>query len=120
MAPAPDLLFLSVAGSLAIFACCQVPNLISELIATFAVNRAPFWLLLAALASGQLLFNRRLSAALAMVSARGRGGCPGFRLHRGTQDAFQSGGCCTCPGRFGVVALAAVAMGLCRCWRFWQ
>ena len=34
---------------------------IRELIATFALDRAPFWLLLAALAAGQLLFNRDLS-----------------------------------------------------------
>jgi len=53
--------YLAVAGSLAIL---HVLPGVSSLIyhaTTFALDRAPFWLLLIALAGGQLLFNRDLS-----------------------------------------------------------
>jgi len=53
--------YLSVAGLLAIIRVMPGTERIRELIATFALDRAPFWLLLAALAGGQLLFNQTLS-----------------------------------------------------------
>jgi hypothetical protein len=53
--------FLAVAGSLAIIRVMPGTEWIRNQIATFALDRAPFWLLLAALAGGQLLFNRDLS-----------------------------------------------------------
>ena len=54
--------FLGVAGTLAILRV--IPGLMGPVqnMATFALNRAPFWLLLTALAGGQLVFNRSLSA----------------------------------------------------------
>jgi hypothetical protein len=54
-------LFLALAGSLAIIRVIPGTEPLRELIATFALDRAPFWLLLAALATAQLLFNRDLS-----------------------------------------------------------
>ena len=53
--------YLSVAGLLAIVRVMPGTDRARELVATFALDRAPFWLLLAALTAGQLLFNRDLS-----------------------------------------------------------
>ena len=53
--------YLSVAGLLAIVRVIPGTDRTRELVATFALDRAPFWLLLAALTAGQLLFNRDLS-----------------------------------------------------------
>jgi O-antigen ligase len=53
--------FLVVGGALAIIEMLpQGPTLLFS-VATFAMNRAPFWALLTALAAGQLMFNRDLS-----------------------------------------------------------
>ena len=55
--------FLAVAGSLAILiVLLGNVNLVSCGVVTLAVYRAPFWMLLAALVGGQLLFNDQLSA----------------------------------------------------------
>jgi hypothetical protein len=54
--------YLSVAGLLAIIRVLPGTTGLRELVATFALDRAPFWLLLGALAAGQLLFNRSLPA----------------------------------------------------------
>ncbi len=53
--------YLVIAGSLAIVRVLPGTNSLREAIATFALDRAPFWLLLAAVGGGQLLFNRGLS-----------------------------------------------------------
>jgi hypothetical protein len=53
--------FLGVAGTLAILRVLPGTMRRVQDVATFALDRAPFWLLLAALASGQLVFNRHLS-----------------------------------------------------------
>mgnify|MGYP001149348532 CR=1 FL=1 len=55
--------FLAVAGSLAILSVLSGDRdaLVRYRVVTTAVIRAPFWLLLAALAGGQLLFNEKLS-----------------------------------------------------------
>ena len=42
-------------------ACRALGELIARRFTTFALIRAPFWMLLTALAAGQLLFNRALS-----------------------------------------------------------
>ncbi len=56
-------LSLAVAGSVAIvFVLIGGVSLVSHRVVTVALIRAPFWLLLAALAGGQLLFNRELSS----------------------------------------------------------
>ncbi len=56
------LVFLVIAGVVAAMRVLPGFQPFTERIATYAVNRAPFWMLLAATASGQLLFNRALSA----------------------------------------------------------
>ena len=53
--------YLVVAGAQAILRVLPGTEGIRRLVTTFATDRAPFWLLLAALAGGQLLFNRALS-----------------------------------------------------------
>ena len=53
--------FLAVAGGLAILRVAPPTMALVGRFATFALDRAPFWMLLTALAGGQLLFNRRLS-----------------------------------------------------------
>lgn len=54
--------FLGVGGALALAAAViGAGTLVIGKLATVALIRAPFWVLLAALAGGQLLFNRRLS-----------------------------------------------------------
>jgi hypothetical protein len=55
-------LFLALAGSLAILFVLPQGRALVNRRATFAIYRAPFWVLLAALAGGQLLFNKKLSA----------------------------------------------------------
>jgi hypothetical protein len=55
--------FLAVAGSVAIFfVLAGGARLVSRRVITAALIRAPFWMTLAALAGGQLLFNKELSA----------------------------------------------------------
>lgn len=53
--------FLGVAGSLAILRALPDGIGIVDRLATGAIIRAPFWVLLAAMAGGQLLFNHKLS-----------------------------------------------------------
>lgn len=53
--------FLLMAGGLAIGRELPGGTEVVNTVGTFAVNRAPFWLLLAGLAAGQLLYNRSLS-----------------------------------------------------------
>jgi O-antigen ligase len=53
--------FLIVGGVLAIIQMLPGGARLLELVATFALYRAPFWALLTALAAGQLMFNRELS-----------------------------------------------------------
>jgi hypothetical protein len=55
-------LFLALAGSLAILHVTPGMPALTNRIATIALDRPPFWLLLTALAAGQLTFNRELSA----------------------------------------------------------
>ena len=54
--------FFILGGSLAILRVLPGAGTMAQRISTIALNRAPFWLLLVALAGGQLLFNRQLSA----------------------------------------------------------
>jgi hypothetical protein len=54
-------IYLGIAGTLALLAVFPGGYNLLDRVATFAVRRAPFWLLLAALAGGQLLFNPKLS-----------------------------------------------------------
>jgi hypothetical protein len=54
-------LFLALAGGLAILRVMPATRFDAQVIATLALDRSPFWLLLAALAGGQLLFNRTLA-----------------------------------------------------------
>jgi hypothetical protein len=54
-------LFLGVGGCLGILFVIPGVGLRVGRIATHAINRAPFWMLLTALPLGQLLFNKRLS-----------------------------------------------------------
>ena len=53
--------YLSIAGFLAFIRVLPGTDGIRAQVATFALERAPFWLLLTALTGGQLLFNRELS-----------------------------------------------------------
>ncbi len=53
--------YIAIAGLLAIVRVLPGGNDLLYNTVTFAVNRAPFWLLLTALTAGQLIFNRRLS-----------------------------------------------------------
>ncbi len=53
--------FLLLAGGLAIVRVLPGGTSIIDVVATSAITRAPFWMVLAALAAGQLLFNRTLS-----------------------------------------------------------
>ncbi|MCC7352759.1 MAG: O-antigen ligase family protein, partial [Anaerolineae bacterium] len=53
--------FLTLAGGLAIILALPGGFAFANRAATYALFRAPFWLLLTALAGGQLLFNRRLT-----------------------------------------------------------
>ena len=53
--------FLAVAGTIALLRVLLGSNRVFEQFSTGAVDRAPFWVLLAALAGGQLLYNRELS-----------------------------------------------------------
>ena len=54
--------FLILGGGLAILRVLPGADTMAQRISTIALDRAPFWLLLAGLAGGQLLFNRQLSA----------------------------------------------------------
>jgi hypothetical protein len=53
--------FLGLAGGLALLRVIPVSGTLLGSVATLAVDRAPFWTLLSAMAGGQLLFNRQLS-----------------------------------------------------------
>jgi hypothetical protein len=53
--------FLALAGGLALLRVTPGSGALLRRVATLALERAPFWMLLAALAGGQLLFNRQLS-----------------------------------------------------------
>ncbi len=53
--------YLAIAGSLAIAWVASNGNALVYNITTYVVVRAPFWMLLSAVACGQLLFNRELS-----------------------------------------------------------
>ena len=53
--------FLLVAGVLAIVRVLPGGSSVIDVIATHAVTRAPFWMVLTALAAGQLMFNQTLS-----------------------------------------------------------
>ena len=55
-------LFLGVGGCLAILRVIPGSMGLVHNVATFALERSPFWLLLTALAGGQLIFNRALAA----------------------------------------------------------
>jgi len=52
--------YLALAASLAILRVLPWGVALTRRLATFAVDRAPFWMLLVAVAGGQLLFNKRL------------------------------------------------------------
>jgi O-antigen ligase len=54
--------FLLLGGVLAIIRVLPDGSRLIDIVATNAVIRAPFWMLLIALAAGQLMFNRELSA----------------------------------------------------------
>lgn len=78
------LLFLAVAGMLAILLVFRLPRALVGRLATPAMFQAPFWALLAALAGGQLLFNRELGTgwrwfSLAVLGAEA---VYAFVLHR--------------------------------------
>jgi hypothetical protein len=68
-------LFLALAGVLAIIHVLLPAEALAGSIATQALNRAPFWLLLSALAGGQLLFNRTLSGPWRVFLAAAVGAC---------------------------------------------
>jgi len=52
--------YLAIAGSLAIVRVMPGAARLVGRVATYALERAPFWMLLASVAGGQLLFNQRL------------------------------------------------------------
>ena len=54
--------FLILGGGLAVLRVLPGAGSLVSRLATLTIDRAPFWLLLTALAGGQLLFNRQLSA----------------------------------------------------------
>jgi hypothetical protein len=54
------LFYLAIAGSLAILLVLPPLGVLANRIATHALHRPPFWMLLTALTGGQLLFNRQL------------------------------------------------------------
>lgn len=62
-------IYLGIAGTLALLAMLPDGYSLLDRIATFAVRRAPFWLLLAALAGGQLFFNPKLSTRVRLFLA---------------------------------------------------
>jgi hypothetical protein len=53
--------FLVLGGGLALLRVTPGTMTLVSRVATFAVDRSPFWMMLAALAAGQLLFNRQLT-----------------------------------------------------------
>ncbi len=55
-------LYLAVAGALAVLRAVPITDGWLDHIATIAVHRSPFWMLLTAMAGGQLFFDRRLSS----------------------------------------------------------
>ncbi|MHB1295234.1 MAG: O-antigen ligase family protein [Anaerolineae bacterium] len=55
-------LFLGIAGVTAVVRVLPGGGVLLNQVATEAVTRSPFWMLLAALSGGQLLFNRELAA----------------------------------------------------------
>jgi hypothetical protein len=80
------IIFLVLADGLAILRLLPGVAALSNRVATSALNRAPFWLLLTSLAGGQLLFNRRLSASwrLFLVAGLGAASVYSFYLERAT------------------------------------
>lgn len=78
--------YLGLAGSLAILGMLPWTRQLVQSVATFAMYRAPFWALLTAMAGGQLLFNRRLSASWRwfLVAALGSATVYAFVLARVT------------------------------------
>lgn len=77
-------LFLALAGGLAILRAVPGTAALTDRMATVALNRAPFWLLLTALAGGQLLFNSNLSTGwrLFLVASLGAALVYAFYLER--------------------------------------
>lgn len=59
--------FLIAGGGLAVVRVLPGAASLTMRFATFALDRAPFWMLLAALSGGQLLFNRRLSRGVRIL-----------------------------------------------------
>ena len=53
--------YLALAGTLAVLRVMPGGSRLTDHIATYGINEAPFWLLLGAVAGGQLLFNRELT-----------------------------------------------------------
>ena len=104
-------LFLLVGGGLAILSVLPGLGRLTGRFATIAFIRAPFWVLLAALAAGQLLFNRRLVAAVAGVSGRSAGGLPGLRVRPAAGCGLQLDRAGSRVGHAGLAALPAAALG---------
>jgi|WetSurMetagenome_2_1015567.scaffolds.fasta_scaffold75617_2 hypothetical protein len=77
---------LALAGTLAILYVIPGTDALVGRVATFALNRAPFWMLLTAVAGGQLLFNHKLAPAwrLFLLASVGAAMLYAFRLERAT------------------------------------
>jgi hypothetical protein len=86
------LLFLVVGGSLALATVLSRGNLVERGVATLAIARAPFWMLLTAVAGGQLLFNKKLSVGWRLFSIAILGAVLvfAFRLARATASYWVS------------------------------
>ena len=78
--------FLAVAGIVATLVVLPQAHALVDRVATMAPHRSPFWMLLAALAGGQLLFNKELSAGwrLFLVATLGAVLVYAFHLQRDT------------------------------------
>ena len=104
-------LFLLVGGGLAILRMLPGLGGLAGRFTTIAFIRAPFWVLLTAVAAGQLLFNRALSPPLAGLPAAGARRQPVLRLRRAAGGRLQLGGAGGRVGHADLAALPAAALG---------
>jgi O-antigen ligase len=79
--------FLAIGGSLAVAGLIPITATATSHFSTLALIRAPFWVLLAALAGGQLLYNRKLPAAWYLLLLAASGAAIGYAFFRQRESA---------------------------------